>query len=124
MSFKEFKKEKTNELLESNNEFSKIRFTFSTSDTIQEILKYFVKDKGIDVRSIHKVLQDTSIAFTNKDDDKEDFLDVGYVLGYVSAKRPGTLFVVDLEKTRYYYIGVEADIIQKLKTEIGKLVKI
>lgn len=124
MNFKEFKKEKTSQLLELANDFTELKFEFSDSDTVQDTLKYFVKEKGLDARVIHKILQDCSIAFLTPDDDKEDIMDVGYVVGYINAKRPGRIFKIDFEKYNYFFIGVEADIIQKLKTELNKKIKI
>jgi len=132
MGFKEYKAEKLGELLEhDSNEFANVRFKFSESDKIQEILKYFVKDKGIDGRKIHNILQDSAVTFedisygdSNNASLHEDILDSGYVLGYVHAKRPGRIFAVDFEKTRYFYIGVESDIIQHLKTELNKTIKL
>ena len=132
MGFKEYKAEKLGELLEhDSNEFANVRFKFSESDKIQEILKYFVKDKGTDSRKIHNILQDSAVTFedisygdSNNASLHEDILDSGYVLGYVHAKRPGRIFAVDFENTRYFYIGVESDIIQHLKTELNKTIKI
>jgi len=132
MGFKEYKAEKMGELLEHDrNEFANVRFKFSESDKIQEILKYFVKDKGIDGRKIHNILQDSAVTFedisygdSNNASLHEDILDSGYVLGYVHTKRPGRIFAVDFEKTRYFYIGVESDIIQHLKTELNKTIKL
>jgi len=130
-SFKAYKKEKVNELLEHTNDYSKLRFKFEDSKMIDELLSYYVKDKGIDPRSVNKILQESSIAFDDLNySDKnsaslhEDLIDVGYVIGYISAKTPGRLIGVDFDKFRYFYIGVESDIVRHLKLELNQHLKL
>jgi hypothetical protein len=124
MSFKEFKRERTNKLLESVNEYSNLKFEYSVSDTIQDILKYYVKDKGIQDKVIHNILQDSCMSFITPHSDAEDILDAGYILGYVKAKTPGRIFCITFEKYEYYFVGVESDIIQHLRSEFAKEIKI
>lgn len=126
MSFELFKLSKQQQISESAVKVDNIRFKYEESSQIQELIRYFKKEKGMDDRTISNVLIDNSLILeelTFKNDsptNHEDLLDAGYVLGYLHAKHPGRIFGITYDKMRYYFIGVETDIYTNLKTQFNK----
>lgn len=120
--FKDYLKEKRTSLLENDmSQFNNLMFKFSTSDTIDETLKYYLKDKGIDTRKVHQILQDASLTYDDsKLNDHEDILDAGYVLGYIQAKHGGKIIGVTFDKKTYFFIGLEQEIVKVLRQELNK----
>jgi uncharacterized protein (UPF0297 family) len=120
--FKEYLKEKRIGLLENDmGEFNNLMFKFSTSDVIDETLKYYLKDKGIDTRKVHQILQDISLTYDDSTlNDHEDILDSGYVLGYIQAKHGGKVIGVIFDKKTYFFIGLEQEIVKVLRQELNK----
>ncbi len=121
--FKSFIKEKRQSLMESNNgDFSKLKFEYSESDTIEDILKYYLKEKGIDPRKVHTVLQDIAVTY---DDfglhDHEELLDSGYVLGFIHAKMGGKIFGIEYDKKRYFFMGNESEISHQIRIALNQL---
>lgn len=131
MSFKEYQKQKVNELLEYSTDYSKIRFKYNESEAIDDILKYYLKEKGIDPRRIHKTLQESCLTFDdlnysepNNESLHEDLLDSGYLLGRINEKHPGSVLGIEFDKVRYFFIGVVADISTHIKKELNIFLKL
>lgn len=122
--FKNYLKEKRESLLEfDSSQYNNLMFKYSTSDTIDETLKYYLKDKGIDNRKVHQILQDASLTYDDSTlNDHEDILDAGYVLGYIQAKQGGKIIGVLFDKKTYFFIGLEQEIVSVLRQELNKVV--
>lgn len=120
--FKDYLKEKRTSLLEyDSSQFKNLMFKYSTSDTIDETLKYYLKDKGIDTRKVHQILQEASLTYDDSTlNDHEDILDAGYVLGYIQAKQGGKIIGVLFDKKTYFFIGLEQEIVKVLRQELNK----
>ena len=120
--FKKFLKDKRKNLMENVNEMNNLRFTFSESDTIDDILKYYLKEKGLDPRKINTVLQDICLTYDDYSlNDHEELLDSGYILGYVHFKYGGKIFGIEFDKKRYFFIGNESEIAQYIRIGLNKL---
>lgn len=131
MSFKEYQKQKVNELLEHTMNYSKIRFKFIESETIDDILKYYLKEKGMDPRKIHKTLQESCLTFDdlnysepNNESLHEDLMESGYLLGRINEKHPGAILGVEFDGIRYFFIGVIGDISTHIKKELNLYLKL
>ena len=127
---KSFVKDKQKTLME-NSDYSKLTFQYVESDTIQDNLKIYAKERNIDPNIITEQLEESCVTFEALDySDKngsslhEDLIDSGYVLGYVHAKTPGKIFGVVFDKVRYYYIGNESDILKVIKDRLNKYLKV
>lgn len=126
--FKNYLVEKNRELLESPTiAISNARFTYAESDDIQEMLRFYTKEKGLDASLIYDKLADLCITFESlsyKQDNSsnhEDLVEVGYLLGLLHSAHKGSIFGITFEKTRFYFIGVENEIYTVLKTNLNKL---
>jgi len=126
MSFELFKLSRQQQISESAIKVEGIRFKYEESSQIQELIRYFKKEKGMDDQTIANVLTDNSLILEElsyKNDsptNHEDLLDAGFVLGYLHAKHPGRIFGVVHDKIRYYFIGVETDIYTNIKIQLNK----
>ena len=120
--FKEFLKEKRMNLMEAykSDDFKDLYLKYSESDTIDETLKYYMKEKGMDVRKVNNILQDNSLVYDDFSlNDHEDLLDAGYILGHVQAKMGGKIIGVLFDKKRYYFIGNESEIVHALRQKLN-----
>lgn len=131
MSFKEYQKEKVNQLLERVSGDTNIRFKFIESENIDDLIKYYVKEKAIDPRKVHTVLQDSCLTFDSLDYSEknneslhEDLIESGYILGRINEKHPGAILGITFDGTRYFYIGVVADISTHLKKKLNAYLKL
>ncbi len=123
-NFKSFLKEKRTDLFESSENLKNLRFSFSESDTIDDILNYYLKDKGIDPRKVHTTLQDISLTYDDFSlNDHEELLDSGYVLGYLHSKYGGKIYGVEFDKKRYFFMGKEQEITQRIRQELNEKIR-
>lgn len=128
--FKTYLIEKNRELLESPSLVlaNQARFTYAESDNIQDMLRFYVKDRGLDLNTIYDVLADACITFESlsykgdNESNHEDLVEVGYILGLLHSQHKGRIYGITFQKSRFYFIGVEADIFATLKTELNKAV--
>lgn len=128
--FKSFLIQKQKKLMESSD-YADLHFKFHESDTIEENLKIYAKDRNVDVNVITKELEDTCIIFDSLDYSEkngyslhEDLIDCGYVLGYIHSKTPGKIFGIKFDGVRYFYIGNETDILKTIKDRLNKYLKV
>ena len=128
--FKEFLKDKRQNLSE-NEDYSKIRFNYYESENVEDLLKIYAKEKNIDTDVISKTLEEICVIFDSMDYSEknsaslhEDLIDCGYVLGYVSAKIPGKIFGIKFDGVRYFFIGNEKEISDKIKSSLNKYLKL
>lgn len=123
--FKSFIKGKQKNLME-NSDYSNLIFKYSESDTIEDVLRIYAKEKGVDTNVIKEQLEESCVTFeTIGHMDSEDLLDSGYVLGYVHTKTPASkIFGIVFNKVRYFYIGNETDILKTIKDRLNKYLKV
>lgn len=128
--FKQFLKDRRMNLSE-NEDFSKIRFSYYESENLEDLLKIYAKDKNVDTDVISKNLEEICVIFDTMDYSEknsgslhEDLIDCGYVLGYVSAKIPGKIFGIKFDGVRYFFVGNEKEISEKIKSSLNKYLKL
>lgn len=128
--FKQFLKDKRQNLSE-NEDFSKIRFNYYESENVEDLLKIYAKDKNVDTDVISKALEEICVIFDSMDYSEknsaslhEDLIDCGFVLGYVASKIPGKIFGIKFDGVRYFFVGNEKEISDKIKSSLNKYLKL
>lgn len=101
-------------------------FSYIVSEKIEELIQIYI-ERGFKKRKIHDILLDSSIIFEslyyNKDSENnhEDLIDCGYVLGCVHAKEGGSIIAINLDSFRYYFVGSEDELFFYIKDRIRKI---
>lgn len=122
IKFKQFINEKRVSLMENANEFSKLKFQYLESDDIKETINYYLKTKGVDPKVINNILLDSCLGYDEfSDNDHEDLITTGYILGYIQAKIGNKIYGVTFDGKRYFYIGYEKEILNVIRTELNKV---
>lgn len=126
-SMKSYLIEKNLDILSSTHLETMARFTYSESDSLQELLRKYKNEKKFPSSKIINVLTDSCLTFesisykTDSYSNHEDLIEVGYILGLLHSRHRGQIIGVEFDKMRFYFIGVEADVFAHLKSELNKL---
>lgn len=100
-------------------------FTYRESSMLDD---YIVGMSGrIKKNIIRNVLVDLSITFESlifeKDNESnhEDLIEVGYLLGLLHATNKGCIYATEFADIRYYFVGVESDIVNDVRSAIRNI---
>lgn len=97
-------------------------FTYRESSMLDELI--IGMTGRIKKNTIRNVLVDLSISFESllyeKDNDSnhEDLIEVGYLLGLLHATNKGCVYATEFADIRYYFVGVESDIVSDVRDAI------
>ena len=97
-------------------------FTYRESSMLDELI--IGMTGRIKKNTIRNVLVDLSISFESllyeKDSNSnhEDLIEVGYLLGLLHATNKGCVYATEFADIRYYFVGVESDIVSDVRDAI------
>jgi hypothetical protein len=102
-------------------------FRYKDSDAISEFIECCIGRYKKTV--IRDILVDLSVTFeslcyqNDSESNHEDLLEVGYLLGLLHATHKGCVYAVEYDSIRFYFVGMETDIVSDIRSEFKKLVK-
>jgi hypothetical protein len=126
--FKNYLVQKNIETLEKFQFDKNAYFGYKESEQLTELINCsigrFKKNK------IRDVLVDLSITFESlcyQDDTEsnhEDLIEVGYILGLFHATHRGCIYSVEYDNIRFYFVGMESQIVSDIRDELRNIRKV
>lgn len=126
-NFKTYLIKKNQETLKSLSFDRNAFFRYKESETINEMISSLTH--RIKKNKIRDALVESSVAFESIDyfndseSNHEDLIETGYLLGLLHATHKGCIYSVEFERIRFYYIGMESDIIMDLRNCFRSITK-
>lgn len=97
-------------------------FTYRESSMLDELI--IGMTGRIKKNTIRNVLVDLSLTFESLlygndcESNHEDLIEVGYILGLLHATNKGCVYATEHMDIRYYFVGVESDIVCDIRDSI------